>query len=159
MSRAVVASVALAGVTLLAGCSASVDGTAQRSPDSFAEPEFPTPRPTRPDNPPSTKQPQPSQQQQAQQPAGKSAEVDERQRVVRRHQAFSEMCAAGQRCEVAAKRLRAETGDTLYFRDYVYLDKLRDDFTAVSKLLRASGAVSSKGARAAAAAASGGGRE
>lgn len=60
MSRAVVASVALAGVTLLAGCSASVDGTAQRSPDSFAEPEFPTPRPTRPDNPPSTKQPQPS---------------------------------------------------------------------------------------------------
>lgn len=39
---------ALACAVAVVGCSSTVDGTATRSPDSFAEPEFPTPRPSRP---------------------------------------------------------------------------------------------------------------
>jgi len=45
----------------LAGCQSSIEGTATRTPDSFTEPEFPTPRPTRPSSaPPSTPAPAPS---------------------------------------------------------------------------------------------------
>lgn len=41
---------ALLSVAALAGCQSSIDGTATREPDTtFTEPEFPTPRPTRPD--------------------------------------------------------------------------------------------------------------
>ena len=38
----------LACTALLAGCQSSIDGTATKPPDSFAEPDFPTPRPSRP---------------------------------------------------------------------------------------------------------------
>lgn len=58
--RLVVAGV-LACTALLAGCQSTIEGTATREQDSFAEPEFPTPRPSRPSTaPPSTTQPQPS---------------------------------------------------------------------------------------------------
>ena len=47
---------ALASAALLAGCQSVVDGTATRAGDTtFTEPDFPTPRPTRPSSPaPST---------------------------------------------------------------------------------------------------------
>ena len=45
--RLVVGGVA-AVAALLTGCQSSVDGTATRNPDSFGEPDFPTPRPSRP---------------------------------------------------------------------------------------------------------------
>ena len=52
---------ALACAAVLAGCQSLIDGTATKTPDSFAEPDFPTPRPSRPTAaPPSTIQPQPS---------------------------------------------------------------------------------------------------
>ena len=51
----------LACTALLAGCQSSINGTATRAPDSFAEPDFPTPRPSRPTAaPPSTIEPSPS---------------------------------------------------------------------------------------------------
>lgn len=58
--------VAVAGTVLvcaaaLAGCQSSVDGTATRAPDEHTEPEFSTPRPTRPTTaPPTTGRPAPS---------------------------------------------------------------------------------------------------
>ena len=52
---------ALACAGLLAGCQSSIEGTATRQQDSFAEPEFPTPRPSRPTAaPPSTMDPRPT---------------------------------------------------------------------------------------------------
>jgi hypothetical protein len=47
----------LACAALLTGCQSTVEGTATRNPDAFAEPDFPTPRPSRPTTPP----PPPSQ--------------------------------------------------------------------------------------------------
>ncbi|MCK5755836.1 MAG: hypothetical protein KAH46_24325, partial [Mycobacterium sp.] len=54
--------VVLGVCAVLTGCSSNIEGTATRSPDSFAEPEFPTPRPTRPDPspPPTTANPRPA---------------------------------------------------------------------------------------------------
>ena len=54
--------VVLGVCSVLTGCSSNIEGTATRSPDSFAEPEFPTPRPTRPDPspPPTTANPRPA---------------------------------------------------------------------------------------------------
>ncbi|CAN3126717.1 Lipoprotein LpqJ [Mycobacterium sp. smrl_JER01] len=55
------AGMALTGALALVGCQSLTEGTATRPPDSFAEPEFPTPRPSRPTSaPPSTPQPAPS---------------------------------------------------------------------------------------------------
>lgn len=58
---------ALAGIVLaggaLVGCQSSTDGTATRTPDSYLEPNVPTPRPSRPTPtpaPPSTPAPAPS---------------------------------------------------------------------------------------------------
>lgn len=56
---------AVAGVlsctAVLAGCSATVQGTALRVPDTYNEPDFPTPRPSSPTAaPPSTIEPTPS---------------------------------------------------------------------------------------------------
>lgn len=52
---------ALACAAVLAGCQSTIEGTATRTPDSFAEPDFPTPRPSRPTAaPPSTMEPRPS---------------------------------------------------------------------------------------------------
>lgn len=39
---------ALACIAVLAGCQSTIEGTATREPESFAEPNFPTPRPSRP---------------------------------------------------------------------------------------------------------------
>lgn len=59
-TRLAIASV-LACACLLAGCQSSVEGTATREQDSFAEPEFSTPRPSRPTAaPPSTMNPRPT---------------------------------------------------------------------------------------------------
>lgn len=56
-TRPLIASV-LACTAALAGCQSSIEGTAVRTPDSFAEPDFPTPRPSRPTAaPPSTIEP------------------------------------------------------------------------------------------------------
>lgn len=49
--RLVVAGV-LTVAALLTGCQSTVDGSATRRPDSPTEPEFPTPRPSRPTSPP-----------------------------------------------------------------------------------------------------------
>lgn len=46
-ARLIVAGV-IGACMVLAGCSSSIEGTATRSPDSFAEPDFPTTRPGRP---------------------------------------------------------------------------------------------------------------
>lgn len=55
---------ALMAATVLAGCSSNIEGTATRSADSFEEPEFPTPRPSRPGAPPSpTAAPRPTPSQ------------------------------------------------------------------------------------------------
>lgn len=53
---------ALIAATALAGCSSNIEGTATRSPDSFAEPDFPTPRPSRtnPAPPPTSANPMPA---------------------------------------------------------------------------------------------------
>ncbi len=60
-ARSVVA-VVLGVCAMLTACSSNIEGTATRGPDSFAEPEFPTPRPTRPDPspPPTTANPRPA---------------------------------------------------------------------------------------------------
>jgi hypothetical protein len=55
----------LVAVAAVAGCQSSVEGTATRSADSFNEPDFPTPRPTRtpsptPSSPPATTRTQPA---------------------------------------------------------------------------------------------------
>lgn len=60
MKRQLVVAGVLACTAVLAGCQSMVDGTATREPDSFAEPEFPTPRPSRPTQAPApTIDPQP----------------------------------------------------------------------------------------------------
>ena len=61
-TRLGVVAVVLGVCAMLTGCSSNIEGTATRSPDSFAEPEFPTPRPTRPDPspPPTTANPRPA---------------------------------------------------------------------------------------------------
>ncbi|MDY6996745.1 MAG: hypothetical protein SW019_09125 [Actinomycetota bacterium] len=48
MQARLVVTAVIAACAVLAGCSASIDGTATRSPDSYDEPEFPTTRPSRP---------------------------------------------------------------------------------------------------------------
>jgi hypothetical protein len=49
---------ALACTAALVGCQSTIEGTATREPESFAEPDFPTPRPSRPTAaPPSTIEP------------------------------------------------------------------------------------------------------
>lgn len=59
--RAQVAAAVIVVAAALAGCQSSTEGTATRTPDSFTEPEFPTPRPSRPTSaPPSTPAPAPS---------------------------------------------------------------------------------------------------
>lgn len=61
MKRRLVVAGVLASTAVLAGCQSLVDGTATREPDSFAEPDFPTPRPSRPTAaPPSTMEPRPT---------------------------------------------------------------------------------------------------
>lgn len=58
--RPVIAGV-IACAAVLTGCQSTTEGTATRNPDSFAEPDFPTPRPSRPTAaPPSTIEPPPS---------------------------------------------------------------------------------------------------
>jgi hypothetical protein len=62
--------------------------------------------------------------------------TDAKERTIQRHTLFSAMCAAGQVCEVAGRKLQMETEDVLMYGDSIYAVKLKEDFNAISRLLR-----------------------
>ena len=65
------------------------------------------------------------------------ASADAPDKVVKRHEYFSEFCKTGQTCELIAKRFKQDTlGDEVYMKDILYVTKLKDDFTAISRMLR-----------------------
>lgn len=61
---------------------------------------------------------------------------DKAEKMSKRHVLFNQMSLHGQTCELLAKKLFNETGDELHYRNDVYLTKLRDDFAAISQLIR-----------------------
>ncbi|CUG89920.1 Hypothetical protein, putative [Bodo saltans] len=61
---------------------------------------------------------------------------DKTERNANRNELFSTMCSAGQRCELVAKKLFNDTGDELFVKSDMYLAKIRDDFTRISKMIR-----------------------
>ncbi|GJF12278.1 hypothetical protein NGTWS0302_01460 [Mycolicibacterium cyprinidarum] len=60
-TRLAIAGALASCIAVLVGCQSTIEGTATREPESFAEPNFPTPRPSRPTAaPPSTLEPTPT---------------------------------------------------------------------------------------------------
>ena len=57
-------------------------------------------------------------------------------KVERRNALFTAMCAAGQKCELAAKKLTADVGEDLLYKGAPYSYKLKADFAMISTLLR-----------------------